>query len=400
MRAEFRRFTRGNFRRLDGSDALDLAVARFLLGHDAIDGDLLFLRDTGGLHDLARGNFCLFNRLGAGDVEGANPFLLGNTRRRSHFARLNVGLLQRARALDFQSSGCDLCRDAFSGERLFPGNARGFRRPSGSNLFLLDRAVARDLAAPDFFFECDPFVGDDALLGDTGAFGGLAGGDFRLFEVSGPFDFEPPVLLVHGNAGARDRQFLGNARFLRFLARCNLGVLDVALTLDFAALIILLARNARLGNYPFLGDARALDPFAGRDFGFIELAAALDFAFTDFPLGDDPCFRNRPLMRYARFLDLFASGNLRLLGLGIPQRTLAGEFGALYRAANLDVALLIEAGAFAFAVYIECLFLCFEIAAANEDHRVPARCRCAACGGLQCPRLIWSNLRRQTGSTD
>ena len=74
-------------------------------------------------------------------------------------------------------------------------------------------------------------------------------------------------------------------------------------------------------------------------------------------------------MRDARFFNFLAAGDLRLLGLGVAQRPLAGEFGALYRAPHFDVAFLIEARGLAFAVDIQRLLLGFEIAAADQDHR-------------------------------
>ena len=67
-------------------------------------------------------------------------------------------------------------------------------------------------------------------------------------------------------------------------------------------------------------------------------------------------------------LHLFAAGDLRLLRLGVAQRTLAGELGALHRAPHLDVAFLIEARGFAFAVDFERLLFGFEVAAADQDH--------------------------------
>ena len=62
--------------------------------------------------------------------------------------------------------------------------------------------------------------------------------------------------------------------------------------------------------------------------------------------------------------------NLRLLGLGLAQRALARHFGALQRAAHLDVALLFETGGLALALDIERLPLGIEVAGADLDHRV------------------------------
>ena len=369
MRAVSVDFARGDFGRLDGLDARDLAAPRLFLGDDPLDRDLLFLRDARRLDRLARRDLRLLDRAGAGDIERADAFLLLDARRGRHFARLDVGFLQRPRALDLQRSGGELGGDALGGERFFARDARGFGRLGGGDLFLLDGAVARDLAAADFLLQRDALVGDDALLRDARALGSLARGDLGLFQIARAFDFEPPVLLVLGDARDGDREFLGDTRFLGLLARRDFGLLDVALTLDLAPLVVFLARDPRLGDDPLLGDARALDPFARGDLGLVDLAAALDLALADVALGGDARFGERALMRDARLLDLLAGGDLRLLGLGVAQRTLAGEFGALHRAPDLDVALLIEPRGFAFAIDLQRLLLGFEIAAADEDHR-------------------------------
>ena len=71
----------------------------------------------------------------------------------------------------------------------------------------------------------------------------------------------------------------------------------------------------------------------------------------------------------ARLLDLLARGDLRLLGLGVAQRALAREFGALHGAAHFDVALLVQPRGLAFALDVERLALGFEVAGADQDHR-------------------------------
>ncbi len=105
------------------------------------------------------------------------------------------------------------------------------------------------------------------------------------------------------------------------------------------------------------------------DLRLVDQAASLDLALTDVALGYDARFGQRPLMRDPGLLDLFAAGDLRLFRLGVAQRPLAGEFGALHRAPDFDVALLIEARGFALAVDFERLLFGFEIAAADQDHR-------------------------------
>src|ERR1700751_1081657 len=74
-------------------------------------------------------------------------------------------------------------------------------------------------------------------------------------------------------------------------------------------------------------------------------------------------------MGNAPLLHLLASGNLRLLGLGLTQRALAGELGALDGAPYLDITLLIEPCSLTLAIDIEGLFLGFEITATDQDHR-------------------------------
>ena len=113
-----------------------------------------------------------------------------------------------------------------------------------------------------------------------------------------------------------------------------------------------------------------LDPLARCDLGLVDLAAALDLAFADIALGRDARLGERALVGDACLLDLLAAGNLRLLRLGVAQRTLAREFGALDRASDFDVTLLIKPRGFALAIDFQRLLLGLEIAGADEDHRV------------------------------
>ena len=268
--------------RLDRADARDLAAAGLLLGHDAVDGDLLFLRDAGGLDRLARGDFGLVDRPRAGDVERAHALLLRDARGLGHLARRDVGLFDRARALDLELAGGELGSDALGGQCLFADDAGGFGRLGCRDLLLLDGAVADDLAPADVLLGGDALVADDALLRDTRALDALARGDF--------------------------------------------GLVDQPATLDLALTNLALRQDARLGDGALVGDAR--------------------------------------------LLDLLARSKLRLLGLGVAQRALARELGALHGAAHLDVALLIEPGGLALAVDIQRLLLGFEVAGADQDHRI------------------------------
>ena len=89
-----------------------------------------------------------------------------------------------------------------------------------------------------------------------------------------------------------------------------------------------------------------------------------------FAFGGHSCFGNRLFVGDAGLLDRLARGNLRLLGLGLAQRTFARDFRALKRAAHLDVALLVEAGGLALALDFQRLALGFEVASADLDHRI------------------------------
>ena len=167
-----------------------------------------------------------------------------------------------------------------------------------------------------------------------------------------------------------DRDLLRDTRFLGFFARNDFGLLDVARAFDLPPLVVFLARDPRLGENSLLGDTGAFDPFARGDFRLVDLARPIDLALANVALGSDARLRKRTLVGDARLLDLLAAGDLGLFGLGVAQRTLAGEFGALYRASDLDVAFLVEPRGLALAIDLECLLLGFEIASANEDHRI------------------------------
>ena len=222
----------------------------------------------------------------------------------------------------------------------------------------------------DFFLERDALVGHDALLRDACPLGGFAGRDFGLLEIAGALDLEAAVLFFHGNAGARDRQFLGDTRPFGLFARPDLGMLDVTLALDLAPLVVFLAGDPGLGDDALLRDAGALDALVGGDLGLVDLPAALDLALTDFAFRVDPRLGDGALMRDAGLLHLLATGELRLFSLGVAQRALARQLGALHRAPHFDVAFLVEARGLALAIDFKRLFLCFEVAGADQDHRI------------------------------
>ena len=167
-----------------------------------------------------------------------------------------------------------------------------------------------------------------------------------------------------------DRALLHDAGFLDRLARLDLGFLDGAGALD------LLLADLAFGGDPggvdraLVGDPRLLDVLAGGNLDFLDRAGALDFLLADFPFGSDPGLVDRLFVGDARLLDGLAGGNLRLFGLGLAQGALARHFGALHRAAHLDVALLFEPRGLAVALDVERLALGFEVAGADADHRI------------------------------
>ena len=109
---------------------------------------------------------------------------------------------------------------------------------------------------------------------------------------------------------------------------------------------------------------------AGGDLGLLDGLLALDLALADLALRRDARFADRPLVGDARFLDLLARGDLGLLGLGLAQRPLARQLGALHGAAELDVALLLQSRGLALALDVERLLLRLQVARADADHRV------------------------------
>jgi hypothetical protein len=258
---------------------------------------------------------------------------------------------------------------------------------AGGDLGGLDGLLARDLQLADAPVLGDARLVDLAGLGDAGALHRLAGGDLGLVQRLLPLD------LLLGGPSPRPRCGSGSAAGLRhaallgFLARDDLGLLDGALALD-------LQRPASRGPWrcaprprPFLRDAGALGRLAGGDLGLVEhrcfsisgpASPARSRCGPRAPRAPAGCAPSRssrarrsprprwpsagrsrgraprargdarlgdgPLVGDARLLDRLAGGDLRLLGLGVALGALAGQFGALLGAAELDVALLLQPG--------------------------------------------------------
>ncbi len=96
----------------------------------------------------------------------------------------------------------------------------------------------------------------------------------------------------------------------------------------------------------------------------------LDDVSRDLELGGDAGFGNGALVGDAAGLDVLARGDLGALALGLSLGPLARQFAALLGAADLDLALLLEARPLALALDVERLALGLEVAGADRDHRV------------------------------
>ena len=207
-------------------------------------------------------------------------------------------------------------------------------------------------------------------LGDAGLFGGFACRDLGFVDGAGALDLAPPGLLLVGDAGVGDGAVLLDAGFLDCLPRRDLGFLNRAGALDVALAHLAFGGDPRGVDRALVGDPRLLDLLAGQQLLFLDRAGALDLALARFALGGDARFRDGELIGDARLLDRLARRELRLFGFGLAQRALARHFGALQRAAHLDVALLFEARGLAFPLDFERLPFGVEIAGADLDHRV------------------------------
>ena len=160
-------------------------------------------------------------------------------------------------------------------------------------------------------------------------------------------------------------------RALAVASRAAMSACSTVLrAIDLAALRVLVLGDAHLGQDALLGDPGLLDQLAGGDLGLLDGALALDLALADFPLGGDAGLADGLLVGDPGLLDLLARGDLGALGLRVAQGTLARQLGPLDGAADLDVALLVEAGGLALALDVEGLLLGLEVARADADHRV------------------------------
>ena len=215
-------------------------------------------------------------------------------------------------------------------------------------------------------------LGDASAIAFSRRYGRLDArpSDLGLLQRAVALDLEVAHVLLGRDALGVDGQLLGDARLGGRLARGDVGLLHRARAIDLAALGVLVLGDARLGQDALLGDPGLLDLLAGGDLGLLDRALALDLALADLALGGDAGLADRLLVGDAGLLDLLAGGDLGSLGLGVAQRPLARQLGALDGAADLDVALLVEAGGLALALDVEGLLLGLQVAGADADHRV------------------------------
>ena len=350
--------------------ALDFERAGVALGLDALGRDRLLLGDAGRLDRFARGDVGFLDGTVAGDLQRADALFLGDAARLRRLACGDAGDLEGLVALDLQLPGVLLGRDAIGGERPLAGDAGRLDRALRLDLGLLDGADLLDLQRAGALVGGDALDIDDQRLGDARLFGGFAGRDLGLVDGAGALDLAAPRLLFIGDAGVGDDAVLLDPSLLDRFARGDLGFLDGAHPLDLALADLAFGGNARRVDRALVGDPGLLDILAGQQLLLFDGAGALDLLLASLALGGDTGLRNRLLIGDPRALDGFARGNLGLLGLGLAQRAFAGDFGALERAAHLDIALLLQPRGLALALDVQCLTLGLQIAGADPDHRV------------------------------
>ena len=133
---------------------------------------------------------------------------------------------------------------------------------------------------------------------------------------------------------------------------------------------LLLRGDPRLGDRALLRDPRLLDLLAGADLRRLDRAGAVDVAPPGGLLGRDAGRVEGLLVGNPCLLGLLAGEDLGLLGLGLALRALTGEVGALRRAPDLDVALLLQPRGLALALDLQGLLLRLQVAGADPHHRV------------------------------
>ena len=179
-----------------------------------------------------------------------------------------------------------------------------------------------------------------------------------------------------------------------------LGDLERLAAADFELLLRTLALDAVALDRELPGDLFALGLLADADLGDFEDAAAGDLALLDLFFVDDAGLGERALLGDAGLLGRLAGGDLRLARLLLAERPFAGKLGALDGAADLDLALLLEAGVFALALDLEHAALGFQVLVADLDHRLLFDLVTHLAARLDRLGQLWSDPRRRRRWTD
>ena len=304
------------------------------------------------------------------DFERANALLLGDARRFGRLAGADAGLLDRLVAGDLERPGRLLGGDAVGGEHLLARDLRRFDRLVGGDLRLLDASRARDLERAGALFRGDALGVDRCHLGDAQLFGRLARRRFRLPPPRGVRSISRRR--VSSSLTMRDSVTARSCTMRAFstTSRASISASSTARVRSISCLAHLALRgDARGVDRPLIGDARLVDGLARGNLDFLDRARALDFPLPDVAFAGDARLADRLLVGDAGFFDRLARGNLRLLRFGLAKRALARDLGALHRAPDLDIALLVEPRRFAVALDFQRLPLRLEIAGADLDHR-------------------------------
>jgi hypothetical protein len=371
----------------DVAVADEAGLGEAALGGDAGTLDLLAGDDLGLLGGLALGDLQRLQRPLALDPGLVDPLLAAlalaldlGTGRDLRPARLDVGLrhldrlpgerdlalalgdLDRAAARHLQlllllaladALGLDLERRQHLRplDLLAGGDARLLDLQPGGDLGRLEGPPLVDLHRLQHPLARQPGLVDGAVAGEAGGLGLLVAGDLGL---------------AAGRLGPGHLGRLGGQRDLA-LALCELHLAPAG---NLQLLLLALAVDPLALDGKAEGDLLALGLLAALQLGQLDRAPAHDLALLDLLLIGDAGLGEGPLLGDAGLLGRLGGGDLRLLGLLLAHRPLAGELGPLHRPADLDLALLLQPGIFALPVDLQDAALRIEILIADLDHRL------------------------------
>ena len=247
--------------------------------------------------------------------------------------------------------------------------ARSISSPDG-DLGLLEGLALGDLERLQRALALDAALVDDAVAGEPGPLDLLLGDDLGL---------------AAGALGAGHLDRLGGQRDLALA----LGDFERLAAADLELLLLALALDAVALDGELAGDLLALGLLAGL---ISVISRTRRRAISRFWISSSLTMRvsaSDALLGDPRLLGRLGGGDLGLLGLLLAERPLAGELGALDGAADLDLALLLEAGIFALALDLEHAPLGFEILRCGSRSWSAARSGCASCGASRSSRSAW-----------